>query len=349
MAQLSEAQALLSSRPDLAPLRDRVDRAHARAGARVLLAKFLTMTTDADERILGSLWALLPHEDPEGRRRINRTGQGASNLEMGIARAREALALYGLPDQPAACARRETSSLRLRADSASGQARSSSCSRSPKKESVKRVPRPSKRSRGRRPVACSTRARHLGNQSYSLYLYRSRFRKLLGREADALADRKRSDEVPARTFLDHHLKAVELARDRKNLAQSATEYQIALAARPDEYWTLYRLAKALENQKQVSQAEALYRNILALRPNDSTTHNTLGTILSEQGKNEEAIAEFEAVFRADPDYLIAYGNLMKVQGNLKQVDAAEATFRRFMAQTRLSRGGEGLGFSGNCV
>ena len=302
-----------------------------------------------EDRILGSLWALLPHEDPEGRRRINRPGQGTSNLEIGIARAREVLALYGLPDQPAAV--REPADLE---PAAAGRLRDRAG------EVLFLLALAEERTSQSRPAAEQTVAREaacrfldtcevLGNQSHSLYLFRSRFRKLLGREADSEADRKRADQVPPSTFLDHHLKAVELSRDRKKLAESATEYQIALAARPNDYWTLYRLAKALENQKQVSQAEVLYRNILALRPNDPTTHNTLGTILSDQGKNQEAIAEFEAVFRADPDYLMAYGNMMKVQGNLKQIDAAETTFARFMAQARRSRSGQGLGLSGDRV
>jgi len=82
-----------------------------------------------------------------------------------------------------------------------------------------------------------------------------------------------------------------LARERKKPSEAATEYQITLAARPGDYWTLYRLAKTLESLKDIPRAEALYRNILALRPNDPTTLNSLGTMLSEQGKNEEAIAE----------------------------------------------------------
>jgi len=56
----------------------------------------------ADDQILASLWTLLPREDPDGRRRISPRGEGPSKLEKGIARAREALALYGSPDDQAA-------------------------------------------------------------------------------------------------------------------------------------------------------------------------------------------------------------------------------------------------------
>jgi len=335
-SQLSEARGLLKDRPDLKGLRDRVDRTLARAAARTRMARFFTTTADAEEHILGSLWTLLPHEDPDGRRRINSRSEGPTKLEMGIARAREALALYGLPGDPAAA--REPRDLEPeKATQVRSQAAETLFLLALAEERVGQA-RPAAQQAGSRDQACRLldSAEALGNKTTSLYQYRSKFRKLVGRDAGADADRRLAERTPLSTFLDHHLKAVELARENK-LTESATEYQITLAARPGHYWTLYRLAKTLENQKLLSQAEALYRNILALRPSDPTTHNTLGTILSEQGKNVEAIAEFEAVIRADPDYLMAYGNTMKVQGNLKQIDAAQATFRRFMTRKPESR------------
>ncbi len=291
---LSEARAILNNRPDLIELRSRIDRSLAKAEARVRLAKFLAMAAGADERILGGLWALLPHEDPEGRRRIKPREDGPSILDTGIAEAREALALYQFPEDtadvreprnldPDAAVRlrervTETVFLLALAEERVGQGRVG------------------REQRAQRERACQLLdvAEAMGNHMWCLYQHRARFRDGLGRAAEAEADRRRAEGTPASTFLDHHFKAVELDRERKRPAEAATEYRIALAVRPDDYWTLFRLAKLMERLKQLPQAELLFRNIVAFRPSDPTTHNALGTLLADQERNEEAIAEFEA-------------------------------------------------------
>jgi tetratricopeptide (TPR) repeat protein/serine/threonine protein kinase len=328
--QLTDARTILENRPELAELHNRVNRSLTSVQAQLRLNTFRSMAGDAEEQILGGLWTLLPHEDPEGRHRITRTSEKSPNLETGIVRAKEALGLYDLPAdttpsrEPSDLTPEQASQLRSRvaeilflfalAEERIGQAP------------------PATRHTEALETACRLLdiAEELDNRTESLYRYRAKFRDLLGRAADAAADRRNAEQTPLKTFLDHHLKGVELLREQKNPAKAATEYQIAVAARPNDFWTLYRLAKTLEALGKRPEAEAQFRNILGLRPDDATTRNSLGTLLSDQRKNEEAIAEFEAVISTNPDYILAYGNMMKAQGNLKQVDAAESTFARLM-------------------
>jgi tetratricopeptide (TPR) repeat protein len=154
--------------------------------------------------------------------------------------------------------------------------------------------------------------------------------RALGRAKAAAADEEKAGR-PAATFLDCHLKAGELHR-RGQWPQALDAFQSANRQRPEEYWTLFRLAKVLENLRRFSDAEKLFQTCIALRPADPTAYNNRGTVLLAQKDYQKAAAVFEAALARDPDYYPAYGNLMLAHAERKQVAEAEKVYRRYLAR-----------------
>ncbi|MGE3820830.1 MAG: tetratricopeptide repeat protein, partial [Isosphaeraceae bacterium] len=105
-------------------------------------------------------------------------------------------------------------------------------------------------------------------------------------------------------------------------------YQAAAALRPNEYWTLFRMGKALEADRQPGRAESVYRACLAVAPGDPTVQNSLGTLLLSLKRWEDAAVELEAVVGNHPDYLMAYSNLMMAYAERADVPRTEDVFTR---------------------
>jgi tetratricopeptide (TPR) repeat protein/serine/threonine protein kinase len=330
---LIEAQALLTELGEAGGQRERVEQALCQAEARGRQADFLKAAGEAEYHLLGDYWALRPHERAEKVRPILRREERSVDLKTGVVRADKALALYGLPGdlkpiQDLAAQgfeHREIAALHQRAGEllflqALGLERL-------------RQGRPKSEWQAglRRAVRLLVLAEAVGNHSRILYQFRARFQQALGKQRAAAADRRRAEQARPVTFLDHHFKAAEHHWAGRS-GEAVAEFQLALAVRPNEFWTLFRLARDLEQLNQLDQAESLLRNCSVLRPNDPKLHNNRGLIRFRQRRWDEAIKAYEEALHRQPDYLMAYANLMLVHAESKQPARAEAVWRRLLAR-----------------
>jgi tetratricopeptide (TPR) repeat protein len=326
---------LLRQYPEGVGSADGLEKLLGKVDVHLRFEEFQTTVREAEYHLLGRLWQGIAEDDRPAGRPIE-SSRGA-NLDRGIALAREALEALRLLE-PSASARASAGqgleeadwktagagasevllllalALERQAGSRTGEGRSALL-----KEAVSHL----------------NLAESLDGHSPALYENRARLLRALGRKDEADADEKKGSRPPA-TFLDHHLRAAALHR-RGQWLEAWAAYQSALALRPDEYWTLFRLAKVLENLHRYPEAENLLRGCIALRPADPTAYNNRGAVLLHQRKWEAAAGAFEAALDRDPDYLPAYGNLMLAHAEQKQVALAEQVYRRYLGRKPADR------------
>jgi serine/threonine-protein kinase len=284
---------------------------------------FLQELKEAEFHILGSLWTLLPHEDLAGKRRIRRGAKTGARLTTGIDILEKSLRRYQLPANPGVFQELpergydEPLVAQLRMGAADGLfLLALAVERTHQGGDANKL----KDARAR-SVALLDLSEQLGNRTKSLYQARAKFVGALGRKAAAARDRTRADRLAPVTFLDHHFLAGEAHR-AGDLPEAAQGYQAALALRPKDYWTLFRLAKVKESQGQPNQAVGLYQSCVSLRPNDPTAINNRGELLHRLGRWKDAVADLRHAVELDPEYLSAVHNLMLALAELKDVEAA---------------------------
>ena len=324
-ATLTTAQALLASHSGEGALREEINELLETSGSLMNLKTFRESAAEAEYHILGRLWTRLPGEEvgPNHRREIPST-QGAQ-LDRGIELARKALKAFDLLDAEDLVARCKQPGLREE-ESALVQTRAAemffllALAVERQALSAGRKELEDARKEAARLLELSGR---LDDRSLMLHQERVRLQRLLGDPAPESAAARRPS-----TFLDHHLQGGQFSRERKwQKAESA--FQLALIARPDEYWTLFRLAKAKESLKQFGQAEALFRSCTALRPNDPVAFNNRGTVLNGERRWKEAEQVFEDCLQRDRDYTPAYGNLILAHAEQRRPDRAEEVMNRY--------------------
>ncbi|HND54779.1 MAG TPA: tetratricopeptide repeat protein, partial [Pirellulaceae bacterium] len=126
-------------------------------------------------------------------------------------------------------------------------------------------------------------------------------------------------------FITHHLRALDFGR-RGKWSEMEAHLLRALAARPDEYWSLFRLARALDKLGRANEAEQVFLSCLALRPNSSHARAHRAYVLFGKRRWEDARAACEEALAIDPNNTTALSTLIVVQGNLRDVDAARGRY-----------------------
>jgi eukaryotic-like serine/threonine-protein kinase len=332
-APLLQAQTLLRQHDESDPLREQVETALAGVDTRVRCEDFLTDAREAEYHLLGALWAGLAGD---GSERIHPTlSRRGADLGRGVELARKGLRSIGLLEATSSLAhlkqqgldegevrpiQRWASELFLLLALASERT-AEGLDPGKRKPSLDEA------------LGHLNRAGELDSRSPEVFRTRARILRLLGRVQPAQADEERARKLSAATFLDHHLRAGRWHR-ASEWTRAVAAYQAALAQRPDEYWTLFRLAKCLENLRQLTAAEALFRSCIALRPEDPTAYNNRGCVLLSQRKWDLAVEVFEAALSKDPDYALAYSNLMLAHAERKQVSEAEKVYQRYLEHHR---------------
>lgn len=344
--KLNEARIVLRG-SDKPQFRDRLERAVERVGTEVQrkkteskriaagerVEKFQRQAADAEYDILGTLRSLLPHEDPKGLRRIVEDSERSADLVRGTRTAEEALQLLGLPED--ADAFQKLGDLGV-------EKKSLDAVRERSAEILFLLALGWERRHQGGPESALAKAREravrlldaseaTGNGFQFLYRFRAKFHRALGHTKEADVDEQQAAKLPLKTFFDHVLRADELFLD-KDPTGAIAAYQQALVLRPNEYWSMFRLAKTLEKSRQFDQAESLLRSCSTLHPTDPTLHNSRGTILHQLKRWDEAAAAFETCLQHRPDYFMAYGNLALVHAENKRPDRAEAVLTRFLAK-----------------
>lgn len=113
----------------------------------------------------------------------------------------------------------------------------------------------------------------------------------------------------------------------KRLPAAITDYELALKKSPDAPEPLSGLVRLLLAQKKPDQAIIRVREVLKATPSNIVAHALLGEILMIQGKHPEAVAQFRETLRLSPKLVPVYKNLAKTQVAMKDVKAAEQTYR----------------------
>ena len=115
--------------------------------------------------------------------------------------------------------------------------------------------------------------------------------------------------------------------------QTAEEWiarAIQTARTPSDFMYL-NLGMAQHLQGKPAEATVSLRKALALRPQNAVTHWRLGTVLDAQGKLPEAIACYQKAVALQPDHADAWNCLGVAQQRQDMVQDAEASYRRALA------------------
>jgi tetratricopeptide (TPR) repeat protein len=120
---------------------------------------------------------------------------------------------------------------------------------------------------------------------------------------------------------------------RKGLSRQAIDvFRRAIAAHsdPDRRANCYLgLGAALSDSGDKKGAVAAYRQVVALRPKDGAAYQVLAMGLSDVGDRAGAKEALSAASKLEPDRLSLYQDLISLQLEDKEVDAAQKAYLRY--------------------
>jgi serine/threonine protein kinase/Tfp pilus assembly protein PilF len=114
-------------------------------------------------------------------------------------------------------------------------------------------------------------------------------------------------------------------------AEAAHYYSIAVALRPEHYYTRNHLAQALLDQRKWDRAIAEFRAALQLKKDYHEAHNNLGHALVKNGQLDEGIAEYREAIRLKKDDSGAHNNLGAALTDQGKVEEAINEYRQAIA------------------
>ncbi len=130
--------------------------------------------------------------------------------------------------------------------------------------------------------------------------------------------------------LRHNIIGTSLLSQQK-WEEAKTEFNKALAIRPDDPVLLVNLSVALLQQAREEEAETFLRRAIETDPGNLHAHYNLGNVERNRGNLEEAAAHFALVTEADSGDVSAAYNLASVLTRLGKNEQAEKEFRRALA------------------
>ena len=119
----------------------------------------------------------------------------------------------------------------------------------------------------------------------------------------------------------------QLNEANKRYVAAIADYELALKKSPGAPEPLSGLVRMLLVQKKPDQAIDRVREVLKVAPSNVVAQGLMGEILMIQGKYPEAVAQFREALRVSPKLALVYKNLAKTQLVMKDVNAAEQTYR----------------------
>lgn len=327
------AKAIIGGHWGFDELKKRLDRQLVRAGARLRLDEFLRTSSEAEYHLLGRSLLFAPKQQPESGRGFVRLYERGPNLKTGIDLGAQALALYGLPEELSSI--RELKDLEITGNEANAiRDRATNLLALVAlalHQQGEELPPSEQQEPWRRAGLCFNAAESLGLHSRFLYEQRASLRQALGEKASSVKDREMAKTAPADLFLDYRWEAAEAGR-AGDWPKAFAAWRTAVALHPGDYWGLFRLAYALQQKGDSEAAREVLLSCKGLRPKDPTAFNESGTILANLNLWPEAVADFREALVLDPDYSIAYGNLIHAYGMMGRVQDAEAVFRDYFTR-----------------
>jgi predicted O-linked N-acetylglucosamine transferase (SPINDLY family) len=136
------------------------------------------------------------------------------------------------------------------------------------------------------------------------------------------------EKNPNQSLYYHHLgnAFLELGHPDKAI----TNYQKALAIKPDLIEALYNLGNIFQEMGQLDQAVTYYQKVLSSRPDLIEAHNNLGNTLKEMGQLDQAVACYQKVLSSRPDLVEARNNLGNIFQEMGQLDQAVACYQKVL-------------------
>jgi tetratricopeptide (TPR) repeat protein/2-polyprenyl-3-methyl-5-hydroxy-6-metoxy-1,4-benzoquinol methylase len=122
------------------------------------------------------------------------------------------------------------------------------------------------------------------------------------------------------------------------LEPALRNYQEAVRIRPDFADAFVAMGNAFDTLGRTDEAAANYQQALAINPGYAEVHFNLGMLAVHQGRHGEAVKSLLRAVEIKPEFAQAHYVLGGELGNLNQLDAAEASYRRAFALTPASEG-----------
>jgi tetratricopeptide (TPR) repeat protein len=196
----------------------------------------------------------------------------------------------------------------------------------------------------REMLALLDRAAPLREPSQSYYRLEAQADRVLGDEGKADDGRRRAEDpkTPA-TALDHFLQGErhrqEVVKDssaqteeqtwqrnRDRLKKALSEYRLAVAHDPQQYWARFQIGRCALQLKQGEEAVEALTYCVALRPDSPWGYTERGFILGELNRYAEAEADLGRALQLAPDLRLARLDRGAVYWLEKKNDAALADF-----------------------
>jgi tetratricopeptide (TPR) repeat protein len=98
---------------------------------------------------------------------------------------------------------------------------------------------------------------------------------------------------------------------KNDLASAANDFRASLAAEKSTA-TMLRLASLLRVAKQYDEAARLYQQVLEAEPSNAEARAALAAVKIESGQAADAVAELEALVKADPQRAVLRANLAEL-------------------------------------
>lgn len=136
----------------------------------------------------------------------------------------------------------------------------------------------------------------------------------------------------APVWMEEYLRGIAMEADR---VKDALEFhRLAVAARPDLFWTHYRFSGTAFRLREFRAAEASLRFCVAARPSNPILHTQLAACLYELDQLDEALRECETAIALNRDLERAYETRVYIWNRLDQRQAGRPDFERYKLLTR---------------
>jgi serine/threonine protein kinase/cytochrome c-type biogenesis protein CcmH/NrfG len=153
----------------------------------------------------------------------------------------------------------------------------------------------------RKAIALLDEAENLRRGQRAVYRLRSDYYRQLGEPSLADADGERMHQIEPVTAFDYFLEGTD-ARSNGDILGAITQYENALAEKPDDLWSLMMLAVCYLERKDPVRANAAYDQAIRLRPQFAWAYVGKALALADIGNWEDAHAALNRAESISPNF-----------------------------------------------
>ncbi|HUA18682.1 MAG TPA: tetratricopeptide repeat protein [Bryobacteraceae bacterium] len=165
-------------------------------------------------------------------------------------------------------------------------------------------------------------------KDYSAHFNLALAYSLLGKDADAIAEYKKTLELKPDLYPAELNLGISLLRE-KQPGEAVPYLTAAVAEKPEEYRPNYYLASALLGAGDFARAGQVYQTVLTINPKSPEAELGLAHALVKQNRLADAAPHFHNAAQLDPNYHNDLLELATLYEAAKQSDDAIAIYRQF--------------------